>query len=60
MSDGNKLSPAEFLAELKTDPEGGGSALSGGVLDALGDLELDLSDLSLDDLPSAAGEDGRG
>ena len=40
MSDGQKLSPAEFLAELKNHPAGDG--LSGGVLDALDELELDV------------------
>lgn len=58
MSDGQKLSPAEFLAELKNHTAGG-DHLSGGVLDALDELELDLSDLgdlSLDDLPPADGD----
>jgi len=48
MSDGSKLSPGEFLAELK----GQASAehtLSGGVLETLDGLALDLSEL--DDLP---------
>lgn len=57
MSDGHKLSPAEFLAELKNHANG--ESLSGGVLDAIDELELDLSDLgdlSFDDLPSADGD----
>lgn len=45
MSDANKLSPADFLAELKNQATGG-EPVSGGVLDALDDLELDLSDLN--------------
>ena len=57
MSDATKFSPAEFLAELKTQSSGEGH-LTGGVLDALGDLDLDLSDLDLDGLPGADGELG--
>ena len=63
MSDGSKLSPAEFLAELKTHAAGGSDHLSGGVLDALDELEFDLSDLgdlSLDDLPGGDEDFGFG
>ncbi|MGC1272131.1 MAG: AAA family ATPase [Planctomycetaceae bacterium] len=49
MSGHSKLSPGEFLAELKGHAAAE-STLSGGVLETLDNLELDLSEL--DDLPA--------
>ncbi len=58
MSDGHKLSPAEFLVELKNHPGAAGDPLTGGVLEVLDDLDLDLSDLddlSMEETPDPGG-----
>lgn len=59
MSDGHQVSESELVDENEASAQTDLEAFTGGVLDALDDLDLDFSDLdgfSLDDLPPADGD----